>query len=469
VSRNRLKRLALIAVGTSVVLAGTAAAYLVLNRRDVTTSSAEAYRHYRRGRENELKLYEKEAMAEYAEALGYDGHFVMATLRLAGILAKRDPEHAKSLVESVRQYQDQITARERFELRIFGAYMARKDAKEIEALLDECVRAFPKDSEPYRQRAMFYLSHERPADGIKDMERVIAINPNDAVAYNSLGYYWAAMGDYAKAEDYFKRYRFLAPDQANPYDSLGELYVNTGRYEEAEASLKKALQVKPDFVHSVAEMGTLEIARGNPAAAATHYRRAAEMSDSVGARVEFGAYEALSLLDAGRSEEAAEKFQKVAAEVEGTAGEEGKRLARYAAIYRSVFDMRVGRLDQAEADLADAMARGADLKGDEKTNWEKDGRFIRGLIARRRGRDEEAVSLLASSFADRKISLAGFQLYPTISEGHIALADSLRRLGRTKEAEEALQVVLRRNPKFQPAMAVQAALRGTAPVPAAGR
>ena len=64
------------------------------------------------------------------------------------------------------------------------------------------------------------------------------MNPNYATAYNTLGYASAARGDYAKAEDYLKRYRYLAPNQANPFDSLGELYAFTGRYDEAEDVLK---------------------------------------------------------------------------------------------------------------------------------------------------------------------------------------------------------------------------------------
>lgn len=469
VSKSRFKRLALIAAGTSLVLAGTATAFLVLNRREVTTSSAEAYRNYKLGRENELKMYEKEAMASYAEALRHDGNFVMATVRLADCMAKRDPERAKSMVERVKQYQDQITPRERFAMRIFEAHMARLDAKELEALFDEYVRTFPKDAEPYRQRAMFYLNYQRPADGIKDMETVIAINPNDAQAYNQLGYYWAGMGDYAKAEDYFKRYRFLAPDQANPYDSLGELYANTGRYEEAEESLKKALAVKPDFFYSVARFGTIEIGRGNPLAAAEHFRRAAEMTEGLGLRRDFTLDQANSLIDAGRNEDALKLFEKIRTEVESLPGEEGRRIARFVPRVRAFLEVRMGRLDAAEVDLTAAESIAAQMKPDERKYYEPELLFVRGLLAERRGHHEEAVDLLTLSITQRQLLLSGFEIYPSLAFHRIALADSLRKLGRTKEAEEALQVVLRANPKFQPAVTMEAALKGTAPMPVAAR
>jgi tetratricopeptide (TPR) repeat protein len=468
-SRSRLNRLILIVLGTSLVLAGTATAFFVLNRRDVTTTSAEAYRYYRLGRENELKLYHKEAMSAYGEALRHDGHFVMATVRLARYMAERDPERAKSMVQRAKQDQDSITPREQFVLRIFEAHMAKRDAKEMEALFDEYVRKFPKDAEPYRLRGMFYLNHQRPAEAVRDLETMIAINPNDAMAYNSLGYYWAGMGDYAKAEDYFKRYRFLAPDQANPYDSLGELYANTGRYEEAEESLKKALEIKPDFFYSVARFGTIEIGRGNPAAAAEYFRRAAEMTGGPGLRREFTMDQAQALIDAGRNGEALELFEKMRAEVESLPGEEGKRLAKYVPGFRAFLDVRLGRLDFVEADLTAAETLAAQMKPEDRKHYEPELLFFRGLLAQKRDRHEEAADLLTRSVADRQLMLSGFEIYPTLTLRRIALADSLWKLGRTKEAEEVLRAVLKRNPKFQPAVAMEAALRGPAVAPVAAR
>ena len=105
------------------------------------------------------------------------------------------------------------------------------------------------------------------------------MNPNYAVAYNTMGYYWASKGDNAKAEDYLKRYRFLAPNDANPYDSLGELWAHTGRYDEAEEVLKKALAIKSDFFAAYGHLGTVEIGRGNYEKAAEWFRKAANETD----------------------------------------------------------------------------------------------------------------------------------------------------------------------------------------------
>src|SRR5262245_45050302 len=100
----RVRRISLLLLGATVLVAGTAGALLLRGHRDVTTSSEEAYRYYRLGLENEQKLYYKEAMAAWAEALRHDPHFVMAGIRLAAYVSERDPERAKSLVECVSRY-----------------------------------------------------------------------------------------------------------------------------------------------------------------------------------------------------------------------------------------------------------------------------------------------------------------------------------------------------------------------------
>ena len=214
-------------------------------------------------------MYERDAMTSYAEALRYDPNFVMATLKLADKMRPRDPERAKSLLASAARHRDDLTPREQLVLDLYEERWGRHDVKRIEELVDEYVRRFPKDPEGTRMRADLLASTGRQAEAIKEYEHLIAVNPNYAIAYNALGYYWASKGDAAKAEDYLKRYRFLAPNDANPYDSLGELWAHTGRYDEAEEVLKKALAIKSDFFASYGHLGTVEAGRGN-------YEKAAE-------------------------------------------------------------------------------------------------------------------------------------------------------------------------------------------------
>ncbi|MFN2384726.1 MAG: hypothetical protein ABR576_00275, partial [Thermoanaerobaculia bacterium] len=77
------RRALLIMVGVLVVGAGVAAALLLTGRRDVTTTSDEAYAAYREGTEAERRYYFKEAQLAFARALQLDPEFAMAMLGLA--------------------------------------------------------------------------------------------------------------------------------------------------------------------------------------------------------------------------------------------------------------------------------------------------------------------------------------------------------------------------------------------------
>jgi tetratricopeptide (TPR) repeat protein len=464
---SRTIRRRLLFAGLGVVLtAGVAlGAYTVLGRREVTTSSSEALRFYRLGRENERNMYYTEAISAYAEALKHDPHFVMATIGLAALTRDRDPDRARALFEGVRPFADSISRRERYQLRLFEMRMNRKGSNEMEALLDEYVRKYPDDPEAYLLRSDIYTDPARMPQKMADLENVVSLNPNFAVAYNQLGYYWLGQGDYSKAEEYLQRYRFLAPDQANPYDSLGELYISIGRYEEAEENLRKASAVKPDFFPAIAHLGTLEIVRGNLPAAAARFQEAAEQTDSPKDRREWFWSAAMTLAIAGRPEEAAAVAAKIPPmKVESDEKQQMMR-ERVDHLHRTLFLALSGRSREAAAELEALKPLLADLPKDEKVPWGENVAVCEGAIAEREGRHEEAIAAFRRAIPQGPTA-SGTVYFPARDLLHVALARSLGALGRVDEAEAALKPVLSRNPKFQPALDMLARVKGGTPAPA---
>ena len=466
-------RRALLLAATALLTAGVAfGAYSLLGRREVTTSSAEAYRFYKLGRENELKMYYKEAMAAYAEALARDSHFVMATVRLAAHLRERDPERAKVLMDGISSYRESVTKREQLKIRLYEAMWEKKDPNEAESLVNEFVKQYPEDPDAYLERAQFHLKLDRPKEATADFETLLRLNPNYALAYNSLGYFSLAAGEYAKAEDYLKRYRFLAPDQANPYDSLGEFYATVGRYDEAEESLRKALQIKPDFFPAQGHLGTVAAGRGDARAAADHFRRAAELADSPGMRAEFGWLAAVVLANAGLRDEALKQIEGVEAPkpTEGASAADKNRAEARLLHRKAIFLALLGRADEAATVLGvlePLLLERASETASEKESVARDLAAIRGLIAEARGRHAEAAEFLGKAIPVQLQShgfgyLQGEPLRRTRWARNLALA------GRTDEAEAAMRPVLARNPNFAPALAVAAEFRLKMPASAEG-
>jgi tetratricopeptide (TPR) repeat protein len=464
---RRVRVLPLVLALAGLAVAGTALAFRLRANRDVTTSSEQAYRAYHAGVENDLKMYEREAMSSYAEALRYDPHFVMATLKLAGKMWGRDKERANSLLATALRQRDRVSPRERLVLDIYAERWGKRDVKKLEALIDEYVSQFPKDPEGYQLRAEFFANNGRMPEAIGEYERLIAVNPNYAVAYNTLGYHWASKGENAKAEDYLKRYRYLASDQANPYDSLGEFYVFTGRYDEAEENLRKALSIKDDFYAAWGHLGTVEASRGNPVKAAEYFRKGSENAPNPYVRYDFRFLSAMCLVDAGRPDDAVKELDAATAEIAGMApGPESRKLKSGDSIRRAALLGRIGRTAEAEAALASV-----DLKEitdpKEPKSQEMAARqmsLIRGVIAMGAGRDAEAVALLRTSLEEKQDKgFAGSDYYPASTYARLALATSLGRLGRPDEAAQALAPILEKNPRFYPALLSLAHARGQAP------
>ena len=469
-SRRSLRPLALGLAVTGLVAAGTAAAFFLRSRRDVTTSSEEARKAYNEGRENDLRMYEREAISGYATALQYDPHFVMATLRLAGHIRGRDPERAKSLLASAARSRDQITPREQLMLKIYEEQWGKRDVATLGALYDEYQRRFPDDPEGYLMRCYFLASQKRTAEALAEYERLLRVNPNYAIAYNTLGYAAAARGDFAKAEDYLKRYRYLAPDQANPLDSLGELYALVGRYDEAEDVLKKAIAIKGDFFPAYGHLGTVEIGRGNPAKAAQYFLKASDEAIHPFARLDFRFYASIALLNAGDEAAARKERDLFTAEAAGLPpGSEAERLRAQIAFYQAGFLAVKGETTGLDALLATAAAVYEKEPDAEKKSAEHGIALVRGVAAARSGRCEEAVVLLRGiRQPEGESGLGGSQYYPDKDILRVLVAGCLNQLGRNEEAEKELEPLLKRNPRFAPAVAVAARLRPARPAAEAG-
>jgi len=451
-----LTAFALVALG-----AGTAAAVLARSGRDVTTSSAEAYGLYQKGLEDERRMYHKDALASYAKALELDPHFSMAMLRLAGNLAGRDRERARSLVQCVSRNPGNLNEREELFLAVFEAELIGKDMKKSGELIREYVRRFPDDPEGYFRLAGVLMREGKTEEMLATYERLLSLDPNQATAYNALGYHFIGRRDFVKGEDYLKRYRFLAPDQANPYDSLGELYANTGRYAEAEEHLKRALEIRPDFIPAIAHLGTLEVGRGNPEAAAEHFRRAQEMSESWKERHMFAGAAATALLDAGRPDDALALIDEAAANRPVMTPKEEFFFQYQVVRSRAVVFALAGRAAEAEAELARLPAVPEDLDAKEKEGLGRGLLGFRAALAGAKGDLEEVVRSLRIFLAEDKAREAGdFPFYPNTFRLRVRLADALVTLGRADEAREELRPVLAVNPRFAPALAVIARIEG---------
>jgi tetratricopeptide (TPR) repeat protein len=83
------------------------------------------------------------------------------------------------------------------------------------------------------------------------LEQLLAFDKRNALAYNSLGYVYAHLGNFPKALEALDKYAaLLPPNDPNPIDTRGDVFAISGRFEDAIAQYRKNLELNPHFFGS---------------------------------------------------------------------------------------------------------------------------------------------------------------------------------------------------------------------------
>jgi len=118
---------------------------------------------------------------------------------------------------------------------------------EAMAVYDKALTAFPDDHELLYTRGLLALDLSRLDLMERDMQAIIAANPDHADALNALGYSLADLTErFAEALSYIERALALKPDDPAVLDSMGWVQFRLGHPERALEYLRRALDSMPD-------------------------------------------------------------------------------------------------------------------------------------------------------------------------------------------------------------------------------
>lgn len=240
-----IKRLLLLIFVVLVVVSGV---YALRDQKKVTTSSDKAYKAYINGIESMHKLYNKEAVVEFENAIKLDSNFAMAYARLA--LLNNDyagnKDEAKKLIAKAVSLFPKIKEKERLLISILDARIGG-DWPKVRSLQATFISKFPDCLETHEFLAVQYQETKNYEKSIAEYQKILKIDPNYAFAYNMMAYLNYYLRNYDLALDNVKKYVMIAADQANPHDSYGELLMNLGKYDEAIEQFNQANKIKPDL------------------------------------------------------------------------------------------------------------------------------------------------------------------------------------------------------------------------------
>ncbi len=305
---------------TEPVDEGAAAEVSRPDKVPVTTSSGEARGLYDAGLALADNLHFVEANSIFAQAVEADPGFAMGYLRLA-----QTSQTAAAFFKAVRMAEGNAanaTEGEQLYIRALIAVAENDQAAQLNATTS-LLKMYPKDERTHVQLANYHNGLQNFPEAAKHYEHATSINPNFAVAWNSLGYARRSNGDLEGAKEAFARYIELIPNEANPYDSYAELLMEMGEYDESIANYRKALEFDANFPSAYAGISINESLKGNAEAAqsATHEMLAAARTDGQKRAAKFQSVTAY--LFAGNVEAAL----AIAEEIYAMAKAEGNRAA----------------------------------------------------------------------------------------------------------------------------------------------
>jgi len=193
---------------------------------------------------DERKRYD-EALERYA-AVGRGEHYILAQSRYAGVLAKQDKldealRHLRSIEPANNQQRVQLAQAEAQLLREGSRYQEAFD------VLGRALDALPNYPDLLYDHAMAAEKVERYDVLESNLRKLIEIRPDNAHAYNALGYTLADRNErLPEARKLIETALNLTPDDAFIMDSMGWVLYRLGQHREALDYLQRAYVLRHD-------------------------------------------------------------------------------------------------------------------------------------------------------------------------------------------------------------------------------
>ena len=216
--------------------------------------------HYYLGQVAE-ELKQPELANQHYEQVVEGNYLVRARARQAALLARQGrPEEARALLAATRGENEGQNIR----LIQAEADLLResREYQEVFALLSEALKRYPDSPDLLYDRAMAAEKLDRLDVLESDLRRVIQLRPDDAQAYNALGYTLADRTDrLAEAVVLLDKALALAPEDPFILDSVGWAQYRSGNLARAQEFLERAFRVRQD-PEIAAHLGEVLWARG---------------------------------------------------------------------------------------------------------------------------------------------------------------------------------------------------------------
>lgn len=273
----------------------------------ITTKSDEAKKEFLQGRELSEKLLGQESLEHFDKAIALDSDFASAELARANNspTAKEFFEHLNKAVSLA----DKASEGEKL-LILANQAGSNGDVAKQKEYLDQLVTAHSNDERAQLNLGNYYFGQQDLDQALEHYKKATELAPSYSPAFNILGYAYRQKGDYANAEQAFKKYVELIPNDPNPYDSYAELLLKMGRFDDSITQYRKALSIDSHFVPSHFGISGDLICQGKAAEAEAELEKMADQARNDGElrTALFGM--AVVAADSGKLDKALQQMEK---------------------------------------------------------------------------------------------------------------------------------------------------------------
>ena len=174
------------------------------------------------------------------------GHYLDAQIAIGRIVAKQHGvDDGLRYLQRIDVYSDQDAVKV-----ILQQELLLQDDGQIDralGLLSDALKRWPDQPDLLYNRGLLAAQHNRIDIVEKDMHRLIALQPDNAHAYNTLGYTLADQTDrFDKALELIEKAHQLLPDDAFILDSMGWINYRLGNHALALEYLEWAISIRQD-------------------------------------------------------------------------------------------------------------------------------------------------------------------------------------------------------------------------------
>ncbi|MHB8217509.1 MAG: tetratricopeptide repeat protein [Candidatus Sulfotelmatobacter sp.] len=275
----------------------------------VTTSSAQARSLYEKGMQDYENLYLERCNDDWRAAVKADPNLAVAWAWIA--FNSSDPKEVTSAREQAKALASKATPGERLMVSWVVKVQEGDFIGGISAMND-LLEMYPKDKRLLYLAGNWLMGENGDEQARRIMEKSLALDKNYPAALNDLAYLYARNREFAKAFADMDRYVALLPNEPNPQDSYGELLRMSGNFEGSLQHYRSALKIDPDFVTSQAGLGDTYAVMGNQEQARIEYDKAIRYAHNEADRLTYGMQKATTWVREGKFDEADKLLQEIA-------------------------------------------------------------------------------------------------------------------------------------------------------------